>query len=104
MSDATDRAGDDGLSEQERDAMVASLLGITTDRLRTMRRVHRKRLQADEEPEGGGAPPRWRCVDELDDDALFDEFRRREVRARAAGRPHLASPVDRQLRRTARRR
>jgi len=104
MSDAADRPGDDGLSEQERDAMVASLLGITPERLRTMRRVHRKRSACEGDEVEADGRPRWRCVDELDDQALFDELRRHEVRARAAGRPHLASPVDRQIRRAVRRR
>jgi len=102
MDDAADRGGDDGLSGPERDAMVASLLGITPDRLRTMRRVHSKRAEAGGDgPEG---PPRWRCVDELDDDALFHAFRQREVRTRAAARPHLDAPLDRQRRRAVRRR
>lgn len=105
MSDAADGAGTDGLSEPERDAMVAAVLGITAERLRTMRRVQVKREQAESsEPLGTGSAPLWRCVDELDDEALFAELRRREVRARAAGRPHPVSPVDRQLRRTVRRR
>lgn len=80
-----DRPGDgDGLSEPERDAMVASLLGITPERLRTIRRVHRKRV-------GSGAPAGvragwWQCVDQLDDAELFDVFRQREVRARRISR------------------
>ena len=84
MSDA-DRPGDgDGLSGPERDAMVASLLGITPERLRTIRRVHRKRVGSD--APGGVRARWWQCVDQLDDDELFDVFRQREVRARRISR------------------
>lgn len=79
--------------------MVASLLGITPERLRTIRRVHRKRA-AGTKPPGGGAAPWWQCVDQLDDDALFAVFREREVRARRMGRGALASPIDRRARRS----
>jgi hypothetical protein len=86
MGYAADGAGGDGLSAPERDAMVAALLGITTERLRTMRRVQVKREQAaGSEPPGSRRAARWRWVDELDDEALFAEVRRREVRARAGG-------------------
>ena len=96
MSD--DRPGDgDGLSCPERDAMVATLLGITPERLRTIRRVHGKR--AGSAKPTGRAEARWQEVDQLDDDALFATFRRREVRARAVGRAALSSPVDRLPRR-----
>ena len=90
--------------------MVASLLGITPDRLRTMRRVQSKRAQdcgpADAEqagPRRGGARW-WQCVDQLDDAALFDAVRRREVRARVAAPPRLSSPIDRTGRRATGRR
>lgn len=98
MHDAAGQAGAGGLSTQERDAMVASLLGITTERLRTIRRVQGKREQA----EPVGRAPRWRWLDDLDDETLFAELRRREVRARAAGRTPVVSPVDRTLRRSRR--
>ncbi|HEX4903768.1 MAG TPA: hypothetical protein VFV42_13200, partial [Acidimicrobiales bacterium] len=85
----------------ERDAMVASLLGITPDRLRTIRRVHSKRLQANgfEHDGDGGAPPRWQCIDQLDDEALVAAVRRREVQARAAVRAAVLAPVERAGRR-----
>lgn len=88
MSD-TDRPGDgDGLSGPERDAMVAALLGITPDRLRTIRRVHRKRADGVTPFGGGGRRAEWwQCVDQLDDDELFAAFRRREARARRLSRP-----------------
>jgi hypothetical protein len=95
MSD--DRPGDDGLSCPERDAMVAALLGITPDRLRTIRRVHSKRA-ASSKPPGTGSRW-WQCVDQLDDDALFAAVRRREVRARAVGGVGAALPIDRRPRR-----
>lgn len=103
MSDA-DRSGDEGgLSCPERDAMVAALVGITPDRLRTIRRVQRKRA--------GGAQPssrptasRWQRIDELSDDALFATFRRHEVRARAVARSAITSPVGRLPHRSASRR
>lgn len=98
MHDAAHDAGGRRLSEQERDAMVAALLGVTAERLRTMRRVHGKRGPV----EGGGPAPRWRCIDELDDHALHDALRRHELRARTAGRSSLAPPGDRPRRRTAR--
>lgn len=102
MSDA-DRPGDgDVLSCPERDAMVASLLGITPDRLRTIRRVHRKRTGS-ARPAGGEARW-WQCVDQLDDDALFDVFRRRELRAQRMGRVGIASLVDGRPRRSIARR
>jgi hypothetical protein len=97
MSDPADRAGcSDGLSGQERDAMVASLLGITPDRLRTMRRLQSKRAPGDAR---FVRPHRWQAVDQLDDGDLFDAVRRREVRARAVASPRFASPVDRTGRR-----
>jgi len=84
----------------ERDAMVASLLGITPDRLRTIRRVHSKRLQANGfEPEVDGEAPRWQCIDQLDDEALFAAVRRREVRARSSTRAAGLAPVERPGRR-----
>lgn len=89
MSKATAHPGADGLTGQERDAMVASLLGITPDRLRTIRRVHSKRVQADgctEPAAAGGRAGWWQSVDQLDDDALFDAVRRREVRSRTVTR------------------
>lgn len=100
MSEAERRGDTDESSCPERDAMVATLLGITPDRLRTLRRVQRKRA--------GGAKPAgrveapWQRVDQLDDDALFATFRRQEVRARAVSRASIASPIDRPLRRSTR--
>ncbi len=92
---------EDGDQRCERDAMVASLLGITPDRLRTIRRVHSKRLQANGfEPEvDGEEPPRWRCIDQLDDEALAAAVRRREVQARATSRAGVLTPVERTGRR-----
>jgi hypothetical protein len=108
MSKAAAHPGDgDGLTGQERDAMVASLLGITPDRLRTIRRVHSKRVQDDGRTEQGteGESSRWwQCVDQLDDDALFAAVRRREVRARVASRAGLLPPLDRTGRRATGRR
>lgn len=102
MSNA-DRPGDgDGLSCPERDAMVAALLGITPDRLRTIRRVHRKR--AGSAAQGAGSSRWWQCVDQLDDDALHAVFRRREVRARAVGGVGIAPPIERRPRRSVGRR
>lgn len=96
MSDA-DRPGDgDGLGCPERDAMVAALLGITPDRLRTIRRVHRKRV-ASAAPSGRSRW--WQCVDQLDDDALHAAFRRREVQARTVGGAGIVPPLDRRPRR-----
>lgn len=87
MSDA-DRPGDgDGLSDPERDAMKASLLGITPERLRTIRRVQRKRADSATPLGGGGRAAWWQCVEQLDDDELFAAFRQREVRARRLSRP-----------------
>lgn len=86
MHDAADRAGSEGLSGQERDAMVASLLGITPDRLRTMRRLQMKRSRGDAQVV---RDHRWQVVDQLDDRDLFDAVRRREVRARTVARPRL---------------
>ena len=85
--------------------MVASLLGITPERLRTIRRVHSKR--ADSSSPVGGAAGRagwWQCVDQLGDDELFAVFRRREVRARQISRGAVASPIDRLPRRSIARR
>lgn len=82
--------------------MVAALLGITPDRLRTIRRVHRKRV-ASSKP-AGAAARWWQCVDQLDDDALFAAVRRREVRARAVGGVGTAPPIDRRPRRAVSRR
>lgn len=91
MSEAADRAGrSDGLSGQERDAMVASLLGITPDRLRTMRRLQSKRSRGDARV---GRGHRWQAVDQLDDRDLFDAVRRREVRARAVAPRRFTSPA-----------
>lgn len=108
MSKAAAHPGDgDGLTGNERDAMVASLLGITPDRLRTIRRVHSKRVQDDgctEPTTAGGRARWWQCVDQLDDDALFAAVRRREVRARVASRAAVLSPVDRTGRRATGRR
>lgn len=99
MSD--DRPGDgDGLSCPERDAMVATLLGITPERLRTIRRVHGKRAGSAKPTGRGGTEAPWLKLDRLDDDALFATFRRREVRARAVGRAAVSSPIDRLPRRS----
>ena len=97
--DAAHGAGDED-QRCERDAMVASLLGITPDRLRTIRRVHSKRLQANGfAPEvADGAPPRWQCIDQLDDEALAAAVRRREVQARAT-RAAVLAPIERPGRR-----
>ena len=99
--DAAHGAGDED-QRCERDAMVASLLGITPDRLRTIRRVHSKRLQANGfEPEiDGGAPPRWQCIDQLDDEALVAAVRQREVQARSTSRGVVLAPVERTGRRS----
>lgn len=82
--------------------MVAVLLGITPDRLRTIRRVHRKRTAGSNPP--AAASRWWQCVDQLDDDALFAAVRRREVRARAVGGVGTAPPIDRRPRRALSRR
>lgn len=92
MTDADRPEDGGGLSFPERDAMVAALVGVSPDRLRTIRRVQRKRT--------GGAQPRkaearWQRIDELSDDALFATFRRHEARARAVARAAIASPVER---------
>lgn len=84
--------------------MVATLLGITPDRLRTMRRVHRKRAGSAKPAGRGGTDARWLRLDQMDDDALFATFRQREVRARAVARAGIASPVDRLPRRSVGRR
>jgi len=88
--------------------MVASLLGITPDRLRTIRRVASKRAQDDTRSEPSSAPTGkarwWQCVDQLDDDALFAAVRRREVRSRVTSRAAVLSPVDRTGRRATGRR
>lgn len=103
MSDA-DRPGDGGeLTCPERDAMVATLVGITPERLRTIRRVQRKRAGGDK-PSSRGTEARWQRIDELSDDALFATFRRHEVRARAVARAGITSPIDRVPRRTIARR
>lgn len=78
----------DGLSCPERDAIVASLLGITPERLRTMRRVHRKRADG---PSPGGTRW-WQRIDQLGDDELFATFRQRELRARRLSRPPAGRP------------
>lgn len=80
--------------------MVATLLGITPERLRTIRRVHRKRMDGAKPTGRGGLAARWQRVDQLDDDALFAALRRSEMRARAVERASIASPVDRGPRRT----
>ena len=100
MDEAERPAEIDGLSCPERDAMVATLLGMTPERLRTLRRVQRKRAGTAKPASRVEAP--WQRVDQLDDDALFATFRQREVRARAVGRASIASPIDRPLRRTGR--
>jgi hypothetical protein len=103
MTDADRPEDEGGLSSPERDAMVAALVGVSPDRLRTIRRVQRKRAD--------GAPPsswataaHWQRIDELSDDALFATFRRHEVRARAVARTAIASPVERLRHRSALRR
>jgi hypothetical protein len=99
-----DRPEDEGgLSCPERDAMVAALVGITPERLRTIRRVQRKRAGGPQPP-GRGIEARWQRLDELSDDALFATFRRHEVRARAVARAGITSPVDRIPRRSTSRR
>lgn len=103
MSDADRPEDQDGLSCPERDAMVATLLGITPDRLRTIRRVHRKRAGS-AKPGRSGPPAQWQRIDQLSDDALFATFRRREVRARAVALAGIASPIDRLPRRNVGRR
>jgi hypothetical protein len=92
MSDA-DRAQDrDALSYPERDAMVATLLGITPERLRTLRRVERKRAGSAKPAGRNGNEAPWQRIDRMSDDALFATFRRREVRARAVSlRSHASS-------------
>lgn len=97
--DVPDRPVDgDPLSCPERDAMVASLLGITPERLRTIRRVHHKRVG--EAPARGGAAWWWQCVDQLDDDALFATFRQREIRVRRMGGAGTAAAIERRPRRS----
>jgi hypothetical protein len=98
MNDADRPQDEDGLSCPERDAMVAALLGITPDRLRTIRRVHRKRA-ASSKPSGASSRW-WQCVDQLDDDALHAAFRRRELRTRTVGGVGIAPPIERRPRRT----
>lgn len=83
MSDADRPEDRDALSYPERDAMVATLLGITPERLRTIRRVHRKRAGSAKPGGRGGPEARWQRIDQLSDDALFATFRRREMRSRA---------------------
>ena len=102
MRDADRPQDEDGLNCPERDAMVAALLGITPDRLRTIRRLHRKRV-ASAGPSGTSSRW-WQCVDQLDDDALFAAVRRREVRARTVGGVGTAPPIDRRPRRALSRR
>ena len=75
--------------------MVASLLGITPERLRTLRRVHRKRTASATALRRGRGAEWWQCVDRLDDDELFAAFRRREVRARRISRVGAAAAIDR---------
>lgn len=104
MSEA-DRPGDgNGLSCPERDAMVATLLGMTPDRLRTIRRVHDKRAGTSKPTDRSGTEARWQRIDQLDDDALFAAFRMHEVRARNVVRTSIASAVDRMPRRSVGRR
>src|SRR3546814_16739948 len=93
-----------GLSWPERDVLVASVRGMTPDRLRTIRRVRDKRAGSSEPTGPSGAQARWQRIDLLDDDALFAAFRRREVRARNVVRTSIASPVDRVPRRSVGRR
>ncbi|HEY1117362.1 MAG TPA: hypothetical protein VGE43_06635 [Acidimicrobiales bacterium] len=104
MSDADRPEDRDGLSCQERDAMVATLLGMTPDRLRTIRRVHDKRAGSSKPTGRAGTEARWQRIDRLDDDALYAAFRMREVRARSVARTSIASPVDRVPRRSVGRR
>ncbi len=87
---------EDGTSCPERDAMVATLLGITPERLRTMRRVQRKRSGTGRPGVRGDAEARWQRVDHLDDEILFATFRQREVRARAG----IAAPIGQTSRRS----
>ena len=103
MTDADRPEDDGGLSSPERDAMVAALVGVSPERLRTIRRVQRKRA------DGGQTSSRvaaawWQRIDELPDDALFATFRRQEVHARAVARAAIASPVERLPHRVAPRR
>jgi hypothetical protein len=104
MSDADRPEDRDGLSCPERDAMVATLLGITPERLRTIRRVHRKRAGSAKPTGRTDLQAQWQRIDQLSDDALFATFRRREVRARAVALAGIASPVDRTPRRSVGRR
>jgi hypothetical protein len=110
MHDAADRAGDQGLAAVERDAMVASLLGITPDRLRTMRRVHSKRvacgndLDVTERPGAARARDRWLQIDRLDDEALCAAMRRREALGCGPAQPPVVASIDRTGRRSTGRR
>ena len=84
--------------------MVATLLGITPERLRTIRRVHRKRAGSAKPASRSGPQAQWERIDQLSDDALHATFRSLEVRARAVALAGLASPVDRPPRRNVGRR
>jgi hypothetical protein len=84
--------------------MVATLLGMTPDRLRTIRRVHDKRAGSSKPTDSSGTEARWQRIDQLDDDALFAAFRMHEVRARNVVRTSIASAVDRMPRRSVGRR